>query len=213
MTDPAHDGPSARMANPRSSQASQQRQTAPLALPKWQILTLAAAMAFAAGAPVHLHAQQTAPAKHPQAREETAPQATLEITGAVPTPLTLTAADLDRMPRTSVALTQEDGKTVSYEGVLLYDLLVKAGVPFGKGMAGKGMAGYLTATGRDGYVVVFALAEIDPAFSGSRIIIADKADGAPLPDKQQPFRIVAPQDKMHARSIYSLVKLEVVRLR
>jgi DMSO/TMAO reductase YedYZ molybdopterin-dependent catalytic subunit len=143
--------------------------------------------------------------------EATAP-AVLKIEGAIATPLQLTAADLDKMPRATATLTA-DGTTTTYEGVLLYDILVKAGWQFGRGMTGKGMASYLIATGKDGYQVVFALPEIDPMFGGARVIIADKADGAPLPATQQPFRIVAPQDKMHARSIYSLLKIEVVRLR
>jgi hypothetical protein len=138
--------------------------------------------------------------------------AVLKIEGAVATPLALTAEDLDKMPRATATLTA-DGNTTTYEGVLLYDILVKAGWQFGRGMTGKGMASYLIATGKDGYQVVFALPEIDPMFAGSKVIIADKADGGPLPGPQQPFRIVAPQDKMHARSIYSLVKIEVVRLR
>lgn len=138
--------------------------------------------------------------------------AVLKIEGAVATPLALTAEDLDKMPRATATLAA-DGNTTTYEGVLLYDLLVKAGWQFGRGMTGKGMASYLIATGRDGYQVVFALPELDPLFAGSKVIIADKADGGPLPGPQQPFRIVAPQDKMHARSIYSLVKIEVVRLR
>jgi hypothetical protein len=77
---------------------------------------------------------------------------------------------------------------------------------------GKGMASYLVVTAKDGYQVVFTLAELDPQFAGEKVIIADKLDGAPLPATQQPFRVVAPAEKMHARSIYSLVKIEVVRL-
>jgi DMSO/TMAO reductase YedYZ molybdopterin-dependent catalytic subunit len=146
------------------------------------------------------------------APDSVAAPAVLKVEGAVPTPLSLTAEDLAKMPRATAPLTA-DGTTTTYEGVLLYDILVKAGWQFGHGMTGKPMASYLIATGKDGYEVVFALPEIDPQFSGAKVIIADKADGAALPAREQPFRIVAPEDKMHARSIYSLVKLEVVRLR
>lgn len=146
------------------------------------------------------------------AQETVAPPAVLKVEGAVPTPLSLTTEDLAKMPRATAQLTSE-GKTTTYEGVLLYDILVKAGWQFGHGMTGKPMASYLLATGKDGYEVVFALPEIDPQFSGAKVIIADKADGSALPAREQPFRIVAPEDKMHARSIYSLVSLEVVRLR
>jgi hypothetical protein len=92
-------------------------------------------------------------------------------------------------------------------------LLAKAGWQFGRGMTGKGMASYVIATARDGYQVVFALAELDPMFAGEKVLIADSADGAALPGREMPFRVVAPGDKMHARSIYSVVKIEVVRLR
>ena len=146
------------------------------------------------------------------AQDAVAVPTVLRVEGAVATPLSLTAADLDKMPRATATLTA-DGTTTAYEGVLLYDILVKAGWQFGRGMTGKGMASYLIATGKDGYQVVFTLAEIDPMFAGAKVIIADKADGVALPATQLPFRVVAPQDKMHARSIYSLVKIEVVKLR
>jgi DMSO/TMAO reductase YedYZ molybdopterin-dependent catalytic subunit len=146
------------------------------------------------------------------APDTVAAPAVLKVEGAVPAPLSLTAEDLAKMPRTTAQLAA-DGTTTTYEGVLLYDILVKAGWQFGRGMTGKPMASYLLATGKDGYQVVFALPELDPQFSGAKVMIADKADGSPLPAREQPFRIVAPEDKMHARSIYSLVKLEVVRLR
>lgn len=139
-------------------------------------------------------------------------QPVLRVEGAVTTPLSLTPADLAKMPRATATLTQDRG-TATYEGVLLYDILVKAGVPFGRAMTGKPMASYLLASARDGYQVVFALPEIDPQFAGAKVIVADKVDGAALPNREGPFRIVVPEDKMHARSIYSLVKLEVVRLR
>jgi DMSO/TMAO reductase YedYZ molybdopterin-dependent catalytic subunit len=146
------------------------------------------------------------------APDTVAPPAVLKVEGAVPTPLSLTSEDLAKMPRATAQLTA-DGTTTTYEGVLLYDILVKAGWQFGHSMTGKPMASYLIASGKDGYEVVFALPEIDPQFSGAKVIIADKADGTALPAREQPFRIVAPEDKMHARSIYSLVRLEVVRLR
>lgn len=136
----------------------------------------------------------------------------LTVAGAVPAQLTLTAEDLAKMPRATAALIS-DGTTITYEGVLLYDILTKAGWQFGRGMTGKGMASYVMVTAKDGYQVVFSLAEIDPLFGGAKVIIADKADGAALPGREKPFRVVAPGEKMHARSIYSLVKIEVVRLR
>ncbi|HWB30825.1 MAG TPA: hypothetical protein VG736_10000 [Vicinamibacterales bacterium] len=61
--------------------------------------------------------------------------------------------------------------------------------------------------------LVFSLGELDPDLSGSRIIVADRADGKPLDGEHGPFRIVAPQDTRGARSIRMLQRLEIVRLR
>ncbi len=136
----------------------------------------------------------------------------LTVSGAVKTNLSLTADDLGRMPRTTATM-EQDGQTVKYEGVLPFDLLVKAGVPFGRAMTGAPRASYILATARDGYQVVFALPEIDPAFAGAAVVIADKREGGLLLGPQKPLQMIAPQDKMHARSVYSLSKIEIVRLR
>jgi hypothetical protein len=136
----------------------------------------------------------------------------LRVEGAVKTPLALTAEDLAHMPR-ATAQFEHDGETATYEGVLLYDIMLKAGIPFGKDMTGKPMASYILATARDGYQVVFAIPEIDPAFEGARVLIADKRDGGALQPVQRPLQMIAPHDKLHARSVYSLVKIEVIRLR
>lgn len=135
----------------------------------------------------------------------------LKVEGAIPAPLTLTAEDLAKMPRTTATLTS-DGGTDTYEGVLLYDILVKAGWQFGHMPAGKGSPVCILATGKDGFQAVFSIGEIDPQLAGEKVIVADKLNGQPLPDRYKPFRIVSPQDKKHARSIYSLVKLEVIKL-
>jgi len=137
--------------------------------------------------------------------------AVLKVEGAVPAPLTLTAADLAKMPRTTASLAS-DGGTDIYEGVLLYDILVKAGWQFSQMPAGKGVPVCILATGKDGFQAVFSLGEIDPQLGGEKVIVADKENGLPLPERYRPFRIVAPQDKKHARSIYSLVTLDVIKL-
>ena len=61
--------------------------------------------------------------------------------------------------------------------------------------------------------MVYTLTEIDPAFTDSRILLADAADGSPLPATQGPFRLVVPNEKKGARSIRMLERIEVIRLR
>ncbi len=137
---------------------------------------------------------------------------TLEIGGAVKQPLKLTAADLEKMPRATVQ-TKSDGLTVNYEGVWLHDVLKQAGTPSGTELRGKALTSYVLAEAKDGYQVVFSLAEFDPAFTDSQILLAYKADGKPLAGAQGPFRLVAPKEKRGARSIRMLTRLEVVQLR
>ncbi len=135
----------------------------------------------------------------------------MAIGGDVTQPLTLKPADLKTMPRTTVMVSAE-GRETSYEGVLVGELLKRAGAPVGRDLSGKAIATYVRATAKDGYQVVFSLAELDPGFTPNDIIVADTVDGKPLFDYQGPFRIVAPHDKKGARSIRMLLRLEVVRL-
>jgi DMSO/TMAO reductase YedYZ molybdopterin-dependent catalytic subunit len=65
------------------------------------------------------------------------------------------------------------------------------------------------ATGSDGYKAVLALAEADPEFHPGEVLVADQMDGKPLDPKTGPFRLVVTEDKRPARSVHSLVSIEV----
>jgi DMSO/TMAO reductase YedYZ molybdopterin-dependent catalytic subunit len=167
----------------------------------------AAALVMASGAiwltPVRAQAPQTSAAP--------AADATLVVAGDVTQALTITPADLKTMPRTTVTVS-EVGKDTTYDGVLITELLKRAGAPVGRDLSGKAVATYVRASAKDGYQVVFSLAELDQGFTTNDIIVADTIDGKPLFDYQGPFRIVAPHDKRGARSIRMLQRIEVVRL-
>jgi DMSO/TMAO reductase YedYZ molybdopterin-dependent catalytic subunit len=137
----------------------------------------------------------------------------LVVSGDVPTPLTLNAKDFAAMPRESVETADPDGTKTTYEGVPLQEILKKAGIPCGRQMRGKDLAGYVLASAKDGYEIVFSLGELDPDLGGVRAIVADKRDGKPLFQYQGPIRLVLPGDKAGARSVRMLEKLEVVKLR
>jgi len=146
-------------------------------------------------------AQAQAPASTPE----------LRITGDVATPLTLTFADLKQMPRKKLSvLNPHDKRQENYEGVLLEELLRRAGLPQGEKLRGSALATYVTAEADDGYHVVFSLAELDSGITDSEIIVADTLDGAPLPPKVGPFRLVAPHEKRPARWVRMLKSLTVV---
>jgi DMSO/TMAO reductase YedYZ molybdopterin-dependent catalytic subunit len=136
----------------------------------------------------------------------------LAVAGDVSKPLTFTAADLKAMPRTTVSV-MDQGREVKYGGVLVGEILARAGAPLGRDMSGPAVATYVVATGKDGYAAVFSLGELDPAMTSNDIIVADTVDGQPLFDYQGPYRIVAPHDKRGARGVRMLQKLDVVRVR
>jgi len=136
---------------------------------------------------------------------------TLKVTGAVSTPLTLTIEDLKQMPRRKVSVVNpHDKKTENYEGVLVEDLLKRAGVPQGEDLKGQLLASYLIFEAEDGYRVAFSIAELDSGIVDSGVIVADTLDGAPLPAKQGPFRVVAPREKRAARWVRMLKTITVV---
>ena len=150
-------------------------------------------------------------AQAPQTATAAAAEGNLIVAGDVTQSLTITPADLKAMPRTTVTVS-EAGKDSVYEGVLVTELLKRAGAPVGRDLSGKAVATYVRASAKDGYQVVFSLAELDQGFTTNDIIVADTIDGKALFDYQGPFRIVAPHDKRGARSIRMLQRIEVVRL-
>lgn len=137
---------------------------------------------------------------------------TVEVTGAVRQPMKISAPELAALPRAAVE-TNNDGIAVKYEGVWLHDVLKHAGVPAGAELRGLAMTGYVLVTAQDGYQVLFSVAELDPAFAGNTVLLADTANGKPLAGIEAPFRLVAPKEKRGARAVRGVVRIEVVVMR
>jgi DMSO/TMAO reductase YedYZ molybdopterin-dependent catalytic subunit len=139
--------------------------------------------------------------------------AELQVGGAVAAPLKLSSDDLRKMPRVTLGvINPHTQKKETYEGVRVEDLLRKAGVPPGEKMRGPAMASYVVAEAKDGYRVVFSLAELDSGTVDSEVIVADTMDGMPLGENVGPFRIVASREKRPARWVRMLRSLTVVTL-
>lgn len=138
------------------------------------------------------------------------PAFTVEVQGGAPT--SFTSDQLAQLPQHTVQV-KEHGKSITYSGVSVHDVLAQAGAPLGDKLKGKALSCYVLATARDGYAVVYALPEFDPAFTYAVPLIANKADGQPLSNTQGPWRIVMPQDKKPARSLRMLQSIDVVQLR
>jgi hypothetical protein len=136
----------------------------------------------------------------------------ITVTGDVPSRLVLKSDDLAKMPREKATIPDQDGTQVEYEGVLLREILKRAGAPSGKDLRGKALTSYILAKASDGYQVVFTLAEVAAEFANEPILVADMRNGKALFGYQGPFRLVCPNDKAGARSVRMLETLEVVRL-
>lgn len=125
---------------------------------------------------------------------------------------TLTAAQLAKTPRVTVNVRDHDTPAV-FEGVPLATVLSSAGIQLGDKLRGPRLTEALLVEASDGYKVVFALAELDPAFATREIILADTRDGKPLDTKEGPFRIVAPGDKRPARWVRQVTALRILAVK
>ena len=139
--------------------------------------------------------------------QETA--ATVKITGEVSTPLEIKLPDLQQYNQAQIKYKDKDGNYHNYSGVVLADILQKAGVPLGKELHGKNLAKFVVAEGSDGYQAVFALAELDKGFTDRLVIIAVTIDGKPLSPVEGPFRIIVQDEKKQARCVRMVTAIKV----
>jgi DMSO/TMAO reductase YedYZ molybdopterin-dependent catalytic subunit len=137
----------------------------------------------------------------------------LNIGGDVATPLELTIVDLKKMPRKTLSVVNPHTKTMEkYEGVLLEELLRRAGAAQGEKLRGTAMASYVVVEGADGYRVIFSLAELDSGVVDSDVIVADTMDGGAMRADIGPLRIVAPREKRPARWVRMVKEITVVKV-
>ena len=125
---------------------------------------------------------------------------------------TLTAADIAKLPHEHVTL-DHNGQTTDFSGPLVSDMLRDVGAPLGVRLHGSGVNDVVYVTAADKYRVVLSLAEVDPSFhKGAKVILADLADGKPLPPKEGPYRLVVDGDLKPSRAAYSVVLIELKHL-
>jgi DMSO/TMAO reductase YedYZ molybdopterin-dependent catalytic subunit len=143
-------------------------------------------------------------------RPQSAGPSAVRVVGEVTGPLTLSAADMATMPRTTVSAKDKQGVPHTYAGVALADIFRRAGVPTGAQLRGKNMTKYVLVSCADGYKVVFSLAELDSAFTDRVVILADQMEGKPLPPANGPFRIIVPGDKRPARDCFQVASIAIL---
>jgi hypothetical protein len=123
--------------------------------------------------------------------------------------IAVSAETLAGLPRVSVKAKEHEQPEATYEGVTLGSILERVGVPRGEKLRGAALRNVVVVTATDGYSVVYALPETDSVFTDRQIILADRKDGKPLPEKEGPFRIIAPSEKRPARWIRNVVSIDI----
>ena len=136
------------------------------------------------------------------------PPAAITVNGLRGTGVTLTAADLDNLPQQTVK-TADHGTPVTFEGVLLNDVLAKVATPAGADFNKTVASHFVVAEARDEYRAIFSWAEIDPTFTDRKIYIVTRRDGKPLSDKDGPFELIVPGEKRNSRWVRQLTGLRI----
>jgi hypothetical protein len=134
-------------------------------------------------------------------------QLTIETGAGKPT--VFLRADIEALPHSKITTGTRDSQN-TYDTVSLRAVLEKAGVAFDKSLSGKRMASCLLVEAADGYRVVIALPELDPAFTDKQVALAFLKDGKPLDEKEGPYRIVIPDEKRMARWVRQVTTLKIV---
>ena len=105
-----------------------------------------------------------------------------------------------------------EGRTTTYRGVPLSDILSKIGAPAGKALKGAELRDVVLVTAKDGYAVALALAETDGLVRRDQVILADEADRAALPATEGPYRLVVEGDQRGARLARVVTTIELRQL-
>ncbi|HEY2838171.1 MAG TPA: molybdopterin-dependent oxidoreductase [Pirellulales bacterium] len=156
----------------------------------------------------------------------------LLIKATSPKEIEIVAADTPKLPAGRLTIVNEAGKEISfalplgeaprqkvevehngvketYEGLSLSDLLERAEIKLGAEARGELVSRYALVTAADKYSAVLAISEIDPFLSPQTILLADRVNGAPLPEADGPLKLIVPNDKRHRRWVRQVVKIEI----
>jgi hypothetical protein len=121
----------------------------------------------------------------------------------------LSTLTLSKLLRKECRVTEKDGTVSVYEGVALGDVLSLMGVTIGVHPKGRHPIEIVFVEAMDGYRAVFSKAEVDPAFTESTVLLADRVDGRPLAPGDGPWRLIVPSDKIRSRWVKQVRTIEV----
>lgn len=118
------------------------------------------------------------------------------------------AADLKHLRRTTARGSIHGGPVRTFSGIPLGDILVLAGAAV-HDSKGPALAHTLIVEAVDGYRVVFAIAEVDSTLKSRTVMLADRADGKPLPPDEGPWRMVVEGEGRPARWVKQVVAIRL----
>jgi len=122
---------------------------------------------------------------------------------------TLDPAALAHMPpvTTQVSfLTEHGAEAADYTGATLWSVLQQLDLVTSANPRDREKLA-IVVTGHDGYAVVLAMAEIDPAFESKQILLADEVNGHPMPAGE--IRLVVPGDRHGGRSVRDVARIDI----
>lgn len=138
--------------------------------------------------------------------------ASLQLSGDLPRTGSLSLAELQKLGTVDTVWSKHKVTGVPLDKVL-------AAFGFTPGEMGKDVPkaekrrGYrkvVVATAADGFQAVFSCAEVSSALGPTQALVIWELDGQPLSADTGPLRLVVPTDRETSRSLWQLVKLEVV---
>lgn len=137
------------------------------------------------------------------------PSTELKITIGSGAPVTLHLADLQALPQQTLTARNGHSKTdETYTGPALADVLAKAGLVLTDKTEHDLLRLILVAKGTDNYWVAYSVAEVEPGFNSSKVIVALTRDGAALTTTGQ-FELINSADKKPARWLHNLASIVV----
>ncbi|WNL44496.1 molybdopterin-dependent oxidoreductase [Dyella sp. BiH032] len=117
-------------------------------------------------------------------------------------------AAVAKLPRQSISATAH-GRTSTYEGYDLREVLKAAGLATAESLKGKQLTRLVRVSARDGYEAVFALADLDPTLGNAHILLADRENGQAMSPGDGPWRLVIPAEARPARWVRQVAVIRV----
>lgn len=134
-------------------------------------------------------------------------QPLLQVEGnGLPRARSYDAAALEALPWAKASATHKDA-VHTWRGTPLADLLKDAGAVHDKALRGNKLTQVVVVHARDGYRVVFGLADV--MFNDAGGLLVWEVDGGPLAPRHGPLRLVISDETPAARWVHQVERIEV----